>query len=570
MAAAIYGGFCVGFDAIIGNPPWDKTKFSESDFFPQFNSRYRSLTESKKREIRHNLTQKPYIANEFAEKKAEVEAQNNYYKAHFPLNGGSGDGNLFRFFVEQDLGLLVEGATLNYVLPSALMLEMGSESLRREILEHRTLQFFYGFENRKGIFHDVHRSYKFALMQIQNRAPTPSHAVKTMFYKTDIAEVQGELGKKNAIPLTLEEIKALSPAQLSLHEVRGARDLEILKKCYGRFAPLDSQWLDFRNELHMTADKDLFIEKDDPKKRWHAGLLRLFEGKMIGQFNAAHGEMNGEAQYFLDARDFDARLRTKEIFRVKGDLERVSGKKLSAKGYEKLLEIAYPRLRKAAAEDSFIAYDRAFWRLGFRAIASDTNERTLIFSLLPKNCGFGHSMFANSPKIYALDSAAGGGITHTTISPLRILFALGVFNAIIIDFLARGMIQINVSKTYLVRLPLPQPSDEEIRQDSRYSFIAHTALKLQLYNDKRGEFSELAAAFGVQKSDLPDSSKDYDTLRAKLDICAAKLYGISRDEMGYVLESFKVLRDKQPGFCGRLTNEDLWAECDGMWRESGD
>ncbi len=368
-------GRFVGFDAIIGNPPWDKTKFSENDFFPQFHSRYRTLTESKKKEIRENLLSKDYIKQEFEEKSAEIKAQNDYYKTHFPLNAGSGDGNLFRFFVEQNLKLLAKGASLNYVLPSALMLEKGSERLRKNILEHKTLQFFYSFENRKGIFRDVDSRYKFALMQIENRPPCPNHTIKTMFYKTEINEAQSE---NNAISLTLSDIQTLSPAQFALQEVRSKRDLEILKKCYARFAHLDSRWLDFRNELHMTNDKDLFIEKGS--KNYREGLLPLYEGKMIAQFNAAFEN----PRYFLDPVAFDERIESKEIHRAKGDLGKAIGKKFDTKTYKKLLEFAYPTMSESAAEDSFIAYDRAFYRLGFRAIVGNTNERTLIFSLLPK------------------------------------------------------------------------------------------------------------------------------------------------------------------------------------------
>ncbi|MBX7491064.1 N-6 DNA methylase [Helicobacter sp. Faydin-H70] len=283
----------IGFQAIIGNPPWDKTKFSDSDFFPQFISNYRTLSNSGKKEVQENLLAKAYIQKEYAATKAFITKQNEYYKAHFPLNAGSGDGNLFRFFVERNLSLLSANASLNYVLPSALMLEEGSYTLRKEILENKSLMYFYSFENNKGIFKDVHRSYKFALMQVVNAqsqrdvSASPQHekqrlnkqkeclsakphTIKTMFYKTNIEEVYD---KANIIPTTLKEIKRLSPNQLALQEMRDKKDLEILAKCYGAFAPLDLKWLDFRNELHMTQDKDLFIELSNAFNRGGGGTL---------------------------------------------------------------------------------------------------------------------------------------------------------------------------------------------------------------------------------------------------------------------------------------------------------
>lgn len=458
-------GVFIGFDIIIGNPPWDKTKFSDSDFFPQFISNYRTLSNSKKEEIKTNLLDKPYIKAQYEREKAFIQSVNDYYKESYPLNSGSGDGNLFRFFVEKNLHLLAKNATLNYVLPSALMLEEGSLSLRKEILENKRLNFFYSFENREGIFNDVHRSYKFALMQVQNTQADSTHKIKTMFYKTNIDSVYDI---NNIIETSLEEIATLSPSQLALQEVRDKKDLEILAKCYARFKPLSLEWLDFRRELDMTADKDLFIESfsDD--------LLPLYEGKMIHQFNAEFGEPT----YFLDSTSFDERLRSKEIYRLKQDLG------INSKEYENILKTLSNSQSVEVLEDSLICYDREFFRLGFRAVASDTNERTLIFSLLPKNVGFGHSMFANIPKRYIIDFH--GTIAIQSVSHKRLLFALGIFNSLVVDYIARGMVQINVSKTYLERIPLPQPSDEELESKQDYAYIYKNALILQLYHDKGG------------------------------------------------------------------------------------
>ncbi|STP12626.1 restriction /modification enzyme [Helicobacter mustelae] len=520
-------GKLIGFQAIVGNPPWDKTKFSDYDFFPQYQSNYRILKNSEKKEVQENLLTKGYIKKEYEETKAFIDAQNAYYKAHFPLNAGSGDGNLFRFFVERNLSLLAPNASLNYVLPSALMLEEGSYALRKEILENKSLVYFYTLQNRKWFFSSVMDNYKFALMQIVNAPPLETHMMQTMFYKTSIEEIYNEANK---IPLTLQDIKALSPKQLALQEVRGKRDLEILAKCYSAFAPLDLQWLDFRNELHMTNDKDLFIETHQIVP---GHLLPLYEGKMIYQFDAEFAR----PQYFLNTADFDKRLKSKEIYRLKQDLG------IDHKAYERLLESMYPKVSKEEAEDAFLVYEREFYRLGYRKIARDTDERTLIFSLLPKNVGCGENMWQHIPKEYKLEN---NQITHHKVSHLRICFALGIFNSLVVDFIARGMIQINVSKTYLERIPLPQPDDREILDNAVYFSIAKNALLLQLYNDKKAHFEELAKEMGVDSSEIPSTQKAYDMLKAKQDITIAKLYGLDKEEFYYLLESFKVLQSKQP------------------------
>ena len=45
-----------------------------------------------------------------------------------------------------------------------------------------------------------------------------------------------------------------------------------------------------------------------------------------------------------------------------------------------------------AQHASAVQFDREFVHLVFKEVASDTNERTLIFGLLPKNCGGGNTI----------------------------------------------------------------------------------------------------------------------------------------------------------------------------------
>ncbi|EAH8356546.1 class I SAM-dependent DNA methyltransferase, partial [Campylobacter jejuni] len=493
-----------GFDIIIGNPPWDKTKFSGDDFFPQYKSDYRSLIASKKKEIQDNLLAKDYIKQNYEKQKAYINDLSEYYKKAYPLNKGSGDGNLFRLFVEKNLSLLKQDGNLAYVLPSALMFEDGSLTLRKEILENKTLEYFYSFENRQAIFADVHKSYKFALIQVKNTQANHTHKIKMMFYKTDINSLKN---KDEILTLSLKDIKKLSPTHLALMELKDKQALEILRKSYNAFQNLSFDYIDFRRELDMTNDKDLFIEE------FREGLLPLYEGKMIHQFNANFSQTT----YFLEKAKLDEHLKSKELYRAK----KATGKELNPK---------------------LIKYDREFFRLGYRKIASDTNERTLIASLLPKNCGGADSTYSNIPKQYVLKDDV---ICMDIVPYERILFVLALFNSLVVDFIIRNMVQINVSKSYLERIPLPQPSDEEIQNNEIYKTLAKNALLLQLYNDQNRHFDELKQEFNIKNEEIPKTKKAYNILRAKNDLLVKELYGLSDDEFSYMISTFKVLNEKQ-------------------------
>ncbi|MDE2599718.1 MAG: class I SAM-dependent DNA methyltransferase [Rhodocyclaceae bacterium] len=508
-----FAGTRKGFDVVIGNPPWDKTKFSDLDFFPQYHSNYRSLKNSEKKAVQDRLLVSEHITTAYEAAKRDMEAKNDYYRERYPLNKGAGDGNLFRFFVERNLNLIAPSGSLNYVLPSALMFEDGSSALRRYIFDHFQVRFFHSFENRNLIFEDVDSRYKFALMQIVCEPLADAAAtIDTAFYILDPAELDDE---QKRTPYALETLKRLSPDQWSMMELRDRQDLQILDKCYAAYDPLDRKWLNFRNELHMTGDKHLFIEEPA------AGLFPLYEGKMIWQYS----HHLAEPQYWLEPSALKKALASKEIARMADDL-------------------GVPRKAAEVHEDA-IRYESEFMRLGFRCVASDTNERTLVFALLPPGVGAGHSMSVSVPKRYVLQ--AGNNVGIEPVSPLRLLFALAMFNSLPIDWMARFMIQINVSLSYLYQLPVPQPTNDEILESPDYSQLAKNAALLTLAASW-DDFSELASLFSIQKADVPATAKACDKLRAENDKIVARLYGITDQEFAHLITSFKVMAGKRPEY----------------------
>jgi hypothetical protein len=120
-----------------------------------------------------------------------------------------------------------------------------------------------------------------------------------------------------------------------------------------------------------------------------------------------------------------------------------------------------------------------------------------------------------------------------------------------VDWLARQMIQINVSQTYLYRLPTPQPGDEEIRADPDFSQLARNALLLSLAASWDG-FAELAPLFDLQRKQVPVTDKAKDLLRAENDKIVARLYGITDTEFAHLLRSFKGMATKRPEYLALL------------------
>lgn len=526
-----------GFHVIVGNPPWDKTKFADPDFFSQYRSNYRSLSNSAKKTLQTDLLAKSYIAQRYRAESKHALVVNTYYKTMYPLNAGEGDGNLFRFFVERNLGLLAAGGSLNYVLPTALLTDDGSTELRKHILQGCRLLAFDGFENRKKLFPDVHPCYKFGLLQVENTRPEDEAApMRCRFMLTSPATLTDP---DTAFDYTLADIRATSPRHWAFMEVaHGRTDLEILSRIYGRFPALDPEWLDFRTELHATNDKRIFHEKRKPH------FLPLYKGASIWQYDSRFAE----PEYWLDPEEFDAYLRNKEISRLIDDVyPQLTPNDKKSKEHNVLSALG---LHQRAELGAFITPDREYYRLGFRDIARDTDERTLIATVLSKDIGAQHTMWLCTPKRYILDTDVRRVITKF-VSLKRIFYAQVLFNSLSIDWLIRFSASIHVTKSVLMRVPMPQPTDEELRNNPVYMEMVRNSLLLSCHYNKE-KFSPLLADYDLTETAIPTTAKQTDMLKIRNDILVAGLYGIEYADMEHILKSFNVLHNKKPGYVAAL------------------
>lgn len=533
-----------GFHVIIGNPPWDKTKFSDPDFFSQYRSNYRQLSNREKQRIAAELLAKQFIRDLYENQENNVLSTNEYYKERFPLSKGEGDGNLFRFFVETNLGLLRKGGTLNYVIPTALWIDDGSTALRKQIIERFWLRSYYGFENREKLFPDIDIRYKFGLMQIEKPAGTMHESEKnavTRFMLTSPSELED---MDSTFTYTLDDILVTSPRWYALMEIRTRRELDIMRKIHALGYPyLEPDWIDFRRELDATNDKKIFHEHRAE------GMIPLYKGACIWQFDSEYWNRAGEEnenEYWLDTEEFDKHLISKERRRLIDDLYaqmNVSGKKAKSKTVLDALE-----LKTQYELDKYIVPDRHFPRLAFRAIASDTNERTIIASIIPAGIGAQNSLWTSIPKRYVLQ----GRIAKITGQNfMSLFFAQAFFNSIVFDWVMRCSIAINVNKTYIWRMPMPQPSSTEIEDDPNLLKLAQNSLRLSaFYNEKA--FEKLFPQFGLDASDRITQTKIADMTKRENDAIIIKMYGLDKSDVEVILNTFTVMNGNHPGYGAAL------------------
>ncbi|MDA0072019.1 class I SAM-dependent DNA methyltransferase [Brachyspira hyodysenteriae] len=528
-----------GFDIIIGNPPWDKVKLDDKDFFSQYRSNYRTMKNNEKKQTQDNLL-KYYkeIKEEYEETNKRINTILSYYGAYYPLNEGAGDTNLFRLFIERNINLISINGSLIYLTPSAWTYEEGSIILRKHIFDNLYFRYFYQFENKKAIFHDVHRSYKFAVWSVKREKTINKDYKLPCFFMKHDAEKLYETNK-NEILYPIDFSRKYFEDSYMIPEIENNDDINILEKMYSIGKKIDSEYIDFYNELHMTNDKDIFLEKRDNNEMY------LYEGKMINQFDSNFSE----AQYFVNKNKLGERLFSKEVYRMVDHIYDDVNNKLKDKnksGKENRI-MEYLGIDKKEDFKKYIVYDYTFPRLAFRDVASNTNERTLISAIIPPEVTAGNTLWLSNAKKYYLYNK---DIKIKAIPFKRLLLVNALFNSVVIDYIIRLYVDIHVNKTYLMKVPLIHASDEELETEP-YNTICNNAFALSIYNNKElEEFYSLPDGFG-----LPNNNKDYDMLQIQNDILIAKLYNITFDELNNILKTFKVLNDKKPQYVKTLIDK---------------
>ncbi len=480
-----------GFDAIITNPPWEVFQTDEKEFFQEY---IPSITKKSLR-IEDWVAQRAAIMEDRRVREAwlayssEFPHPSRYFKlsAQYP-NQLSTDAsgrtpaskiNLYKLFTEQCFNLLRPGGLCGIVIPSGIYTDLGSKQLREMLFKETHITGLFGFENRKEIFEGVHRSFKFVVLTFQKGGQTVEFPAA--FMRHDVAELEG-FPRQGGLEIAVDLVRRLSPDSLSIMEFKCDLDVQIAEKML-KFPLLGEKiqgnWnVRFAQELNMTNDSDLF--ETSPGK----GKLPLYEGKMIWQFD----HQLAPPRYWVDEKKGRARIlgRTPD-----------TGQKLDYQDY----------------------------RLGFRNIARNTDQRTLVTTVAPP------SFCANSFQAGEFAAADGVWLAH---GPVR-LWAAAILDALALDYIIRQRVSANVNFFYVYQLPVPRLTEK----DPAFAPIVERAARLICTTP---EFDELAKSVGLKshKDGVTDPAKRL-KLRAELDAIIAYLYGLTEEEFAHILGTFPIV-----------------------------
>lgn len=487
-----------GFDAIVTNPPWEVFQTNEKEFF----QRYASTIKKKLLRIedweaqRAKLMKDKELCDDWLDYASQFPHQWSWfklaqqYKNQTPDIEGKAYGskpNLYGLFTEQCFNLLRKGGLAGIVIPSGIYTDLATKQLREMLFSEASVTGIFGFENRKVIFENVHRSFKFVVLTFQRGMGTQQFPAA--FMRHDVEELQS-FPQRGAVTVSVDLVRKLSPDSLSIPEFNSETDLNIARKLHEApfLADGDKGWgLElYGEELNMTRSAKYFKTARTP--------FPLYEGGMIWHFEDKYDK----PRYWVSEPELRGSFATKRAKRIG---------------------------LTAAPKDLLKDYET--YRIAIRKIASNTNERTLISTVIPPNTFAGHSLsvhfpFCNTPEKY----------NQLVFAPSELLFLISVMNSFVVDYVLRSRMTTNLSLYYLYQLPIPRLP----QTDKTFKTIVKRAAKLVCVSS---EFDALAKDVGLRGSqDGITDDKERARLRAELDGLVAHLYGLSEDEFAHVLASF--------------------------------
>jgi len=551
-----------GFDAIVGNPPWETQKPSSREFFSEVDPLYH--TYGKQRAVRRQREL-------FAEHPGLEAAWHAYHEryerrwswaAHAFRYQGSADVNVYKLFLELGHRLLREGGRLGFVVPAGIYVDHGCRALRELFLDHCAWDWLFGFENRARVF-DIDSRFKFCVVIVQKGGET--REIRACFMRRDPRD--WEQAERLALCIPRERIQAASPHSLAIVEVRSARELAIMERASRGGVPLvggDPGGFDVRcaRELHTTDDSGLFLHRTTLAQRgfradryghqirgkWRPSVgsssiereeglvsssdgahvvalgdieevaLPVYEGRMIGAFDFSEkGWVRGAGRAAL-WRDVPWGEKSIEPqFAIPLDVWRRSGK-------------VYP-----------------FPKVAYMRISSATNERTAIASYL--------GAFPAVDSIYSL--RPGSRAVEDCLA------LLGIVNSFVFDHLLRARLGgLNVSEFVMSEMIVPA-REVARRQPGWPCFAAGLALPSEGF---AREWEALARSFGLEARPwcrrFAITRAERLRLRVILDAVVAKLYGLGMDDLRSILRDCDL-----PSAALARPSSRLGLDPKGFWRE---
>jgi hypothetical protein len=517
-------GWSGGFDVVLGNPPWDKVEFKEQEFFAVRDPAVAALPgDRRKRAIRGLEVGDPALHADYltARRRNECERHLLASTGRFPLCG-QGKINTSSVFAELMRNAISATGRVGVVVPTAIATDDTTKDFFADLIERASLVSLFDFENRRPWFPNVHRSYKFCLLTVSGDQREIGEA-EFVFFALEVADLEDP---DRRFTLSPDDFLLLNPNTKTCPVFRTRRDAEITKAIYRRVPvivregdPDGNPWgVTFKQGLfNMTSDSHLFRTRDELESdgwtlegnhfvRDADRYLPLYEAKMVHHFDHRWATYDG-----TDTRDVTLAEKQDPCF------------------------VVLPRYWVAQGEVNKRLPERSGWLAGWRDIARSTDERTLIPAVWPVGAA-GDTFLQIVPSL-------------ATKRSMPLLVA--AMSSLACDFAARQKVGGTHLKFHTFR-QFPQLSPQTLgaargQLDARFLELSYTTWDL----------AALALDLGYDGPPFKWNEERRPFLRAELDALMFRLYGIERDDVDYILDTFPIVKRKDEAAFGEYRTKRL-------------
>ncbi|MDE0161700.1 MAG: N-6 DNA methylase [Acidimicrobiaceae bacterium] len=538
-ATNAHTGWSGGFDAILSNPPWERVKLQEKEFFSQHDETIAAAptAAARKRLIADLKASNPTLRQAFKQALRQAEGTSALLRSsgRFPL-AGRGDVNTYAVFAELMANGVSPTGHVGTIVPTGIATDDTTKHLFGHLVENSRLVSFYDFENRRSIFPAVHRSFKFCLLTLTGTERSASRATFAFF-----AHEPSDLDEDDRrFMLGPQDFSLLNPNTKTCPIFRSTRDAEITTSIYRRLPILIDEhasdgnpWnVSFRRMFDMTNDSGLFRDRETLEA---IGLV--LEGN---RFVCPHGltpnNEHSTAERYLPL--YEGKMATFYDHRASDVF-----KSLTATTRQNQPRYLTPTQKQDAMTQPLPLYwideetirermdSGTSWLLGFNDVTSVANERTMVCSALP--------------------SVAVGNSEPLLIVPMYAHLVLAIASSFVFDYTARQKVGGNhMNYIYLKQLPLL--TQEMVRYHE--ALITDSALEL-VYTAWDME------PFGLDlRNEGPPFRWDdarRALIRAEIDALMFHLYGVSRADAGYIMDTFPIIRRKDEEAHGEFRTKRL-------------
>jgi len=429
-----------GFDCVLGNPPWERIKLQEKEFFA---SRDYEIATAQNKAAREKLIKtlperKPELAVAWKHAKHEAESQGIFIREsqRFLLTS-RGDINTYAVFSELARNLIAGQGRSGIIVPVGIGTDNTTKDFFGDLIKSQSLAQLIGFENEAFIFSEVHNAFKFCILSMTG-ANESIQETDFVFFCRYFKQIEDQQRHFNLSP---SDISLINPNTFTCPIFRSKLDAEITRKIYRKVPVLENEttgenpWgISFMSMFHMSNDSGLF--HNEPS----AGRLPLYEAKMFHQFDHRFSTYEGATQ-----ADMNAGRLPQTTAEMKQDFDFA----------------VMPRywVEKKEVESRLHKWGKR-WLLSFRGITNTTSDRTAIFSLLPI-LGLG-----NSAPIAFLEQSKTDFVSCLVAN----------LSSLIFDFVTRQKVGGNNFNFFIVKqLPVIPP---ETYTQTDINFIAPRVLEL--------------------------------------------------------------------------------------------